>query len=171
MKSLQKICVMLFLVGSIALGDEGFLPIKDVVIIHSGNRYRILLQIDTDSLPPLDPAFAGLPIPWTPQQLVTLHVYPITTPWDPTSVTWTFPWQNPGGDFHEDVHAFYTFGSPPQDTQEIDLTPIFRYWNTSPNYGMIIIPESLVGTQFPPSMFQFLSQLLQESSVHWINER
>ncbi len=66
-------------------------------------------------------------------------IYKVTTLWNENSVTWNYPWLNPGGDF-DNLHAYANF--PPVQSNcmlTIDLTDLVQEWiNGSPNYGFLL---------------------------------
>lgn len=80
-----------------------------------------------------------------------VDLYRITTPWDPRTATWSFPWAKAGGDYAADAVA-----STPIFTT---LTPVNYYWRidalvagwvdgTLPNNGVLLKPTKLYETRF-----------------------
>jgi hypothetical protein len=69
----------------------------------------------------------------------TTFLYRITSPWTESSVTWNYPWSNPGGDF-DASHAYASF-YPNQSScmLEIDLTSLVQEWiDGTPNFGLLL---------------------------------
>lgn len=123
------------------------------------NNQRILLEFDDLSLIPSD----RYDTPLTKAVLSIVehevfganhqyraHLYRITEPWNEMEVTWTHRtttelWATPGVSFAEEWA--WTDFTAQQWYQEVkfDITELVRGWldGTYPNYGMILVPESL----------------------------
>jgi hypothetical protein len=67
------------------------------------------------------------------------YIYRVTSSWDETSVTWSSPWNNPGGDYSSS-NAYASFLPNQKNCMiEIDLTHLVQEWvSGTPNHGMLL---------------------------------
>ena len=76
---------------------------------------------------------------------ISLEIYPISLAWSSETVSWNFPWDNPGGDFDDVNYAVYTISIPQVQNIQVDLTDLCMRWADGrlPYYGFLIaISES-----------------------------
>jgi hypothetical protein len=69
-----------------------------------------------------------------------MHLYRVTAPWSENTVTWNYPWVQPGGDFDSTI-SFENFH--PDQTNcmiALDLTDLVQLWvnGTYPNSGFLL---------------------------------
>lgn len=97
---------------------------------------------------------AGAPFNATHQY--NAHLYRLTESWDESTVTYN-SWSNPGGTFAEEwASTIFTMpgGTPAGSNATLpvnfDITDLVKAWNDDvfPNYGFILVPETL---QIDPS--------------------
>jgi hypothetical protein len=98
--------------------------------------------------------FALLSIPSLrlPESLgvVTLVSRRLTTAWDPSSATWSYPWHIPGGggDFDTTDRPFYAASPGDSTPVRLDLTRHVRAWQAGNNFGFILMRPSYEGGGF-----------------------
>ncbi|MEO0080646.1 MAG: DNRLRE domain-containing protein [candidate division WOR-3 bacterium] len=147
MKRLRLVPVLAMLVSA-SLADTLSVRLTDVAyisgLLRGQTRGRALLSI------PLPPAvqearidfaklqFPSILIPDT-NYLFTIEAYPVTTAWQRSSVTWTYPWRRPGGDY--DSLRLARFATATTDSHPIvlDITRAVKHWQTGgDNFGLIL---------------------------------
>jgi len=68
--------------------------------------------------------------------------YPVTTDWNKTIASWSSPWTNEGGDYHDSLYEIGLIKARGDGKVRFDITRLARRWQQQamPNYGVIIIP-------------------------------
>jgi len=145
------VVILLFSYSSGA--DSLLVPVQDLVVIYppEGNPdssigLRFLVRFDIpDSLSDYRITYAEAILPFHITQYrdtsFSTELYAITTAWDDDSVSWDFPWMNPGGDMNSSLvfSRFFTMGQI--EMINFNLTSIVGEWvnNSIPNNGFMII--------------------------------
>ncbi len=127
---------------------------------------RILLHFPLDSLDPQRVVEARLEFT-SPEGLpyhrrILLQVVPVTTPWDPSTVSWTVPWATPGGDFDATVSRYLALPAAGQRVQ-VDITLFVRNVHLYP--GLLIKPPPFQGLGFG-DVGRRLLEALKNSTLH-----
>ncbi len=74
-----------------------------VIIQNSKGEFRIVFDFDLpDRFEDFDIEIAKLNIPFGPiDEIMEVHLFPVSTAWSPEYVDWNTPWHNPGGDYDD----------------------------------------------------------------------
>lgn len=120
---------------------------NDPLIEHGA---RLLMEFDLpDSLNSKRIIYAEVWAPFPVENLrdttLSFDLFSLATSWDENEVTWTFPWQNPGGDIDSlsVFRRYFAVGSA--DTLNLDLTEVTREWVAAsrPNNGFLVATNFL----------------------------
>jgi len=143
-----KVAAILLLTIAAASGDTLSVPIGPVAAIagpiRGQTRARVLISLPIpDDVFQSKIDFAMLQFPaftiTDTHDLVAMQVHRVTTAWDPAHVSWTAPWQNPGGDFDSACLAWYAISAGDDHPVGMDLTPCVKAWQSGAgNYGIIL---------------------------------
>jgi hypothetical protein len=155
-----------------SLGEECVVFAQDVVTMHDpgGAVFRVLVTFPSlDGLVGRELHFARLLLPHLDvSEGIVLEAYPVTSPWDPETVTWDSPWVKPGGDFERRIHGSYRIhvSRDPEQPVWLDVTD-YVYGITAHarrNYGLLIKPPDVLGTGYNADLAdQFVSRALPDS--------
>jgi hypothetical protein len=116
-------------------------------IVREDEQSRVVLKVsDLSFLTDQLVRWASLEIP-LPQRTIDrdleLFVYPVARSWDAATVSWTTPWQNPGGDWSEDAlgHSRIRAGRTATSLR-FDVSGIVRAVaeGREANLGFILLP-------------------------------
>ncbi len=71
---------------------------------------------------------------------VSVEAFRVTTAWDASSVNWTGPWANAGGDWDGDASADWVVAENGDKTVYLDVTDFVNVWLKEPseNFGIIV---------------------------------
>ncbi len=100
---------------------------------------------------------AGIPA----NRRLILQIVPVTTPWQPDSVSWTHPWLHPGGDFDATVARFVAL-PPPGQKVSVDLTLFVR--NCHLYHGILVKPPAFRGIGFS-GVGRYLQEALKNATL------
>jgi hypothetical protein len=145
--------IVLLLISSSNATDSLLIPVQKLGVIYppQGNPdssigLRILARFEIpDSLSDYRITYAEASVPFNMMQnrdtSFSAEVFSITTAWDEDSVTWEFPWINPGGDIDSSLvfSRFFTMGQ--LERINFDLTNVVNEWLDSSitNNGFIVM--------------------------------
>lgn len=92
--------------------------------------------------------------------IVTLESFQATTPWDARSVTWTYPWQRPGGDYGAVGLSRFTTAAGDSHPIVLDITGCVRDWQERGfNFGVFLKRPDCEGGGFGPESLQVRQSL------------
>jgi len=76
----------------------------------------------------------------TDSSLANLAVWPVATAWTPENVSWTDPWNQPGGDVADSSYVLFATDDGSSRVIEIDISTIAAAWAQEwyPNYGLLV---------------------------------
>jgi hypothetical protein len=90
----------------------------------------------------------------------------ITNVWDEATVTWNFPWINPGGDFDSTKVTLYTIDSESNPEVFLDLTEMVQTWLAGiVNNGIILTRNDWIADEFDQTIANKLLQGLSQGVV------
>jgi hypothetical protein len=148
MRTIAIASLAMALAVSTARADTLSIPITNATVIDtvtdSGPTYRLLLSFDVPQvLQGKSIEFAHLIMDNPVSEsgpTITVQAFPLTTQWDPATVSWTFPWRrHPGGDFDSTIHYRFRIGPQDQFRLFLDLTRFVTGWASGrPNYGILL---------------------------------
>lgn len=121
----------------------------------------------------VDAAFLVLPAPALagPGEPLVIRCHRLARPWQDDGVSWTEPWQQPGGDF--DSTALATAVTWPEDESPLrfDITGPVRDWLDGAGcYGVILLRPEAEGGGFGPEA-QAVADALGQASVKFYYTR
>jgi len=139
-------------------GMEKVIPVsqyKLITGIYNGNPVaRWLIKVDLSVLPDnirIDGAemrVSGIELTGLDEGF-TVELHPLTRDWDPNTVSWTYPWENPGGDYRGDIVSVISIPKDFSGTIGMDLTEIVGAWkNEITNYGLLLKSPDFEGGGF-----------------------
>jgi len=137
-----------------ARGANLEVQVTDLATISSGDTTRFLLQFDMPSgLEGSTIDYAQLLFKAQPdsgsEEPLDIAGYRVTTHWEMGSVSWDYPWINPGGDYNDSSLTLSTISGPESESVSLDITGILSAWvNGKPGYGLIIKPLIEEGRDF-----------------------
>jgi hypothetical protein len=80
---------------------------------------------------------------------VGIEACPLTTAWDAGTVSWSWPWTNPGGDFDSTSPAYYAIAAGDDYPVTLDITEHVLAWqNGAANCGVILTRSQSEGGGF-----------------------
>ena len=127
-----------------ARGANLEVEVADMATISSADTTRFLLQFDL----PAD--LEGCTIDYAHllftaqadsgwEEPLDIAGYRVATGWDMGSVSWVYPWINPGGDYNDSSLTLFTISGGESQEVSLDITGILSAWvKGKPDYGLII---------------------------------
>ena len=142
--------------------------LNDITVIQDATGLaRILCRVDIADIPETSTIdFAELYIPGFLQQGLdirfTLEAKRVTTQWNTNSVSWYYPWANPGGDFDTTDCCLFTSDAIEVRETYLDITPIIQsVVEGEDNYGIILKRSAFEGggfTQYNSELYEKLRE-------------
>jgi len=127
-----------------ARGANLEVEVADMATISSGDTTRFLLQFDL----PVDLEACTIDyarLLFTAQadsgweEPLDIAGYRVATGWEMGSVSWDYPWINPGGDYNDSTLTLFTISGQESQWVSLDITEILSTWvKGRPNNGLII---------------------------------
>lgn len=152
------VALILLLAIAVSLADTLSVPLGATAYItgpiRGESRGRALVAA---SLPPavraanIDFACLQIPSPLLANQrgIVTVEAHGLTTAWTPSNVTWTTPWQTPGGDMDSVEASDFPTWAGDSHAIWLDVTTCARAWQTGRGaHGLILKRPSHEGGGF-----------------------
>jgi hypothetical protein len=136
--------------------EEINIPVTDYAVISHGNtEFRILARFEIpegvadSTLMFVELGFGIAPV-LEQDSVLRIDCNAITFDWNMRSADWNYPWQNPGGDFDEDLMTMFTVTSANRGRAYFDLTDIVRSWlrNEANNHGLIFLIPNGISSSF-----------------------
>jgi hypothetical protein len=146
-------------------------PIEDMTVICEGeqdNHCRILFNVDISQLGSVHIDHAEIvALPGSRLTVptdITFYLFPITQQWNPSSVDWGSPWDEPGGDVDSSMVSIFALLEGMETHLRSDVTSIVRSWVNNPaqNYGLLVSRPLGEGGSFG-SETQFAQSLVSQA--------
>jgi hypothetical protein len=105
------------------------------------------------------------------ERLLTLEGYAVTTAWEPSRVSWTAPWRNPGGDMASTRASCFFLTVGAERPIALDLTDVVKSWQRGAGaYGVLLKRPNREGGGFGLEG-QILRQALAAARVKYYYTR
>jgi hypothetical protein len=144
---------------ALASAEKATLTAESVVLIEdpSDETFRALLKFTGFSrLEGKEIYSAKLILPHiSVESPVRLVAHPVITAWDSSTVSWTSPWEDDGGDYDSDVRSVYDV-YPGRDSGRQIWLNVTEYVRSiadgESDYGLMMFPPTSVDGGFAPSI-------------------
>jgi len=153
---MRKVFIISFVLISVIFADNITISPSHCVLIKpqtpdsiNYNRILVLFNLPSNLVNKrIDYVEFSFPAFTRTDSIITIEALPITKEWAANTVSWTFPWQKPGGDYDSLEGARYFLRLQDSKRVKLDITEIVKQWLTTHNYGLILKRSKREGGSF-----------------------
>jgi hypothetical protein len=142
---------LLFLVGGSACALQVVLTAEDIAVVENPSdtsEERVIIRYDMPEILAESEIFyaqltAKVNVTVGTEGIAEVELMPITTQWQPGSVTWSSPWSEPGGDVDTSMRRSFLVREGTRQVR-IDVTDLVIEWVSCEraNTGLIVKPST-----------------------------